>query len=165
MCIMQLSEQLARAITSMGRLIHDFQGEELSRTDFLVLVRLALPAADAADAADGADADAAAVRSRDLARAEGLDPSTMSRRLGSLADRGLISRQPDPADGRASLLSLTEAGAAAVERERARRVALVTDALDGWAERDRAELARLLSQLTDSLETRRAAQRDRRTGP
>lgn len=39
---MQLSEQLARAITSMGRLITDFQGEELSRTDFLVLVRLPL---------------------------------------------------------------------------------------------------------------------------
>ena len=32
-------------------------------------------------------------------------------------------------------------------------------------EDSRAELARLLSQLTDSLETRRAAQRDRRTGP
>lgn len=151
---MQLSEQLARAITSMGRLINDFQGEELSRTDFLVLVRLALPGGEHEP-----------VRSRDLARAEGLDPSTMSRRLGSLAERGLISREPDPADGRASLLSLTEAGAAAVEAERARRVALVTDALDGWAEQDRAELARLLSQLTDSLEARRAAARDRWTAP
>ncbi|GGK72590.1 MarR family winged helix-turn-helix transcriptional regulator [Ornithinimicrobium pekingense] len=147
---MQLSEQLARAITSMGRLIHDFQGEELSRTDFIVLVRLALPGTEGAE-----------VRSRDLARAEGLDPSTMSRRLGSLADRGLIGRRPDPADGRASLLSLTDAGAAAVGRERARRVALVTDALDGWAEHDRAELARLLSQLTDSLEARRADRRER----
>jgi DNA-binding MarR family transcriptional regulator len=148
---MQLSEELARAITSMTRLVNDFQGEDLSRADFLVLVRLATP---------GAECDA--VRSRDLARAEGLDPSTMSRRLGSLAERGLICRQPDPADGRASLLSLTEVGATAVARERARRVALVTDALDGWAERDRAELARLLSQLTESLEARRAAHRDGR---
>lgn len=148
---MHLSEQLARAITSMGRLITDFQGEELSRTDFLVLVRLARP---------GGEGDA--VRSRDLARAEGLDPSTMSRRLGSLAERGLIRREPDPADGRAHLVSLTEAGEEAVRRERARRVALVTDALDGWAEPDRAELARLLSQLTDTLEARRGAERDRR---
>lgn len=148
---MQLSEQLARAITSMGRLVTDFQGEQLSRTDFLVLVRLSLPG--------GEDP---AVRSRDLARAEGLDPSTMSRRLASLAERDLIRREPDPADGRAFLLSLTEEGAAAVERERARRVALVTDALDGWAEPDRAELARLLSQLTDTLEARRGAERDRR---
>lgn len=148
---MQLPDQLARAITSIARLVQDFEGEELSRTDFLVLVRLSLPGGEGT-----------AVRSRDLARAEGLDPSTMSRRLGSLAERGLICREPDPADGRAFLLSLTETGAAAVARERARRVALVTDALDGWAERDRTELARLLSQLTDSLETRRAAGRDRR---
>lgn len=142
---MQLSEQLARAITSMGRLITDFQGEELSRTDFLVLVRLPL-----------ADETGAALRSRDLARAEGVDPSTMSRRLASLAARGLITREPDPADRRASLLTLTAAGSEAVERERARRVALITDALDGWEEHDRAELARLLSHLTDTLEARRS---------
>lgn len=148
---MQLSEQLARAITSMGRLINDFQGEELSRADFLVLVRLPAPGTEGG-----------AVRSRDLAHAEGLDPSTMSRRLGSLAERGLIRRETDPTDGRASLLFLTEAGAAAVATERDRRVALITDALDGWAEHDRAELARLLSQLTDSLEARRAAARTRR---
>lgn len=148
---MQLSEQLARAITSMGRLVHDFQGEELSRTDFLVLVRLPLRGGEGQ-----------AVRSRDLARAEGLDPSTMSRRLGSLAERGLIAREPDPADGRAFLLTLTDAGCAAVERERARRVSLVTDALAGWPEDDRAELARLLSQLTDTLEARRGAERDPR---
>lgn len=155
---MQLSEQLARAITSMGRLVNDFQGEELSRTDFVVLVRLARPAEDPSGEQPGTPS----VRSRDLARAEGLDPSTMSRRLASLAGRGLVSREPDPADGRASLVSLTDAGVEAVERERARRVALVTDALDGWCESDRAELARLLSQLTDSLEARRAA---RGSGP
>lgn len=149
---MQLSEQLSRALTSMGRLVNDFEAEELSRADFLVLVRLPLPGKEGA-----------AVRSRDLARAEGLDPSTMSRRLGSLAERGLITREPDPADGRASLLSLTDAGCEAVQCERDRRVALVTDALDGWGEHDRAELARLLSQLTDSLEARRGSERDRRT--
>lgn len=141
---MQLSEQLARAFASMGRLLADFQGEELTRPDFTVLVRLSPK-----------DACGEPVRSRDLARSEGLDPSTMSRRLASLTDRGLIAREPDPADGRAHLLVLTEAGRDAVRRERARRVALVTDALDGWDDPDRAELARLLSQLTDSLEARR----------
>lgn len=135
----------------MGRLINDIQGEELSRTDFLVLVRLPL---------QGGQGEA--VRSRDLALAEGLDPSTMSRRLGSLAERGLIARQPDPADGRAHLLTLTQTGCDAVKRERARRVALVTDALSEWRDRDRAELARLLSQLTDTLEARRGTEPDRR---
>lgn len=129
----------------MGRLITEIQGEELTRTDFLVLARLPL-----------ADETGAAVRSGDLAQAEGVDPSTMSRRLASLAARGLISREPDPGDRRASVLRLTASGSEAVERERARRVALVTDALDGWDQRDRAELARLLSHLTDTLESRRS---------
>lgn len=149
---MQLSDQLTRALASIARVVNDFQGEELSRSDYLVLARLTAPGAEAEP-----------VRSRDLARAEGLDPSTMSRRLGSLVERGLIAREPDPADGRAFLVTPTEAGRAAVERERARRVALVTDALDGWDESDRLALARLLSQLTDSLEARWAAERSRRT--
>ncbi|HSP61021.1 MAG TPA: MarR family transcriptional regulator [Ornithinimicrobium sp.] len=140
---MQVSEQLARAFASMGRLLTEFQGE-LSRPDFSVLVHLSHQ-----------DACGEPVRSRDLARSEGLDPSTMSRRLASLAERGLVAREPDPADGRAHLLRLTDAGREAVRQERGRRVTLVTDALDGWADEDRADLARLLAQLTDSLETRR----------
>ncbi|SOC57963.1 MarR family winged helix-turn-helix transcriptional regulator [Ornithinimicrobium cerasi] len=143
---MQLSEELARAFASMGRLLNDAQGEDLSRSDFAVLIRLPL-----------ARGEGEAVRSRDLARSEGLDPSTMSRRLASLADRGLIEREPDPADRRAFLLTLTAAGRRAVEQERARRVALVTDALQRWDDADRAELARLLSRLTDTLEDRRSA--------
>ncbi|MGD8199279.1 MarR family winged helix-turn-helix transcriptional regulator [Ornithinimicrobium sp. W1679] len=140
---MHVSEQLARAFASMGRLLIEFQGE-LSRPDFSVLVHLTHQ-----------DDVGEAVRSRDLARSEGLDPSTMSRRLASLAERGLVAREPDPADGRAHLLRLTEDGREAVRHERARRVALVTDALEGWDDADREDLARLLSQLTDSLETRR----------
>ena len=80
----------------------------------------------------------------------------MSRRLTSLVDRGLVAREPDPADGRASLLCLTDEGREAVRQERDRRVALVTDALEGWDDDDSRDLARLLGQLTDSLETRRS---------
>lgn len=140
---MQLSEELTRVITATGRLLTDDRGEDLSRTDFLVLARLS------------GDEGVEAVRSRDLADAEGVDPSTMSRRLASLVARDLITREPDAADRRASLVRLTPAGARAVQRERARRVTLITDALDGWDEGDRAELARLLSKLTDALEARR----------
>jgi DNA-binding MarR family transcriptional regulator len=143
---MQLSEELARTFASMGRLLNEVQGEGLPRTDFAVLIRLPL-----------AIDEGEAVRSRDLALAEGLDPSTMSRRLASLAERGLIGREPDPADRRASLLTLTAAGRTAVEQERARRVGLITDALQQWDDDDRAALARLLSRLADTLEARRSA--------
>lgn len=148
---MQLSEQLARAFAAMGRLLNEDQGHEvLSRPDFAVLIRLPR-AEEVAAGVEGVEG----VRPRDLARTEGLDPSTMSRRLASLTARGLIHREPDPDDGRAQVLSLTEEGGRAVARERARRVALVTDALDGWGEEDSAELARLLGRLTDTLEASR----------
>lgn len=133
---MQLSEQLNRAFIAMGRFINRTEGE-LSRPDFVVLVRLAAREC---------------TRSRDLAQAEGLDPSTMSRRIASLAERGLVERHTDPADRRAQVLALTAAGQQAVLDERARRVALVTEALAGWEDADRVELARLLGRLTDTLE-------------
>lgn len=142
---MQLSEELARAFTSMGQLVHELQGD-LPRADFMVLVRLG-----------GREC----TRSRDLAKAEGLDPSTMSRRLASLTERGYIERASDPQDGRAQILALTDAGREAVSLERSRRVTLVTDALVDWPDDDRAELARLLSRLTDTIETQRQARRTR----
>lgn len=133
---MQLSEELARTFAAMGRFLREREGD-LSRTDFAVLIRLA---------------GQQCTRSRDLAHAEGLDPSTMSRRLSSLAERGLIERHPDPADRRAQVLSLTETGRRALAQERDRRVDLVTDTLADWPEQDKAQLADLLGRLADSLE-------------
>jgi DNA-binding MarR family transcriptional regulator len=45
-----------------------------------------------------------------LARAIGADKTRLIGVLDELQDRGLIERRPDPADRRAHLLSLTEAG-------------------------------------------------------
>ncbi|WP_281966076.1 MarR family winged helix-turn-helix transcriptional regulator [Serinicoccus marinus] len=133
---MQLSEELARTFTAMGRLLREREGE-LSRSDVGVLVRLA-----------GQEC----TRSRDLARAEGLDPSTMSRRLASLAERGLVQRHPDPEDRRAQVLGLTAAGRAALAAERSRRVELVTATLADWPAHDQQRLADMLARLADSIE-------------
>ena len=135
---MQLSDQLSRAFIAMGRHINRGEGE-ISRPDYLVLARLA---------------DSECTRTKDLADAEGLDASTMSRRIASLVERGFVERATDSSDRRAHTLSLTEEGKQTVLDERARRVALVTDALADWDEADRAELARLLGRLTDTLEGR-----------
>lgn len=136
-----------------GRLLQNSEGARVSRHDYAVLVHLPAPPQTATSAHEARQT----VRSRDLAERVGLDPSTMSRRLASLAERGLISREPDPQDRRAHLLTLTAQGATALNRERARRVALVTDALESWDPQDRDELARLLAQLTDTLEAREAS--------
>ncbi|ANS79579.1 Transcriptional regulator, MarR family [Serinicoccus hydrothermalis] len=94
-------------------------------------------------------------RSRDLARAEGLDPSTMSRRLASLEERGLIQRHPDPDDRRAQVLGLTAQGRETLSAERARRVTLITDTLSDWPEHERDQLAALLGRLADSIDAAR----------
>lgn len=137
---MQLSEQLSRAFSTVGRYVTQDEGG-LSRADFGVLVRLA---------------DRVSTRPGDLAAAEGLDPSTMSRRIASLHERGLIDRAPDPDDGRATVVSLSAAGQDALRAERDRRIGVITDALHDWEDSDRAELGRLLTKLADTLEDRRS---------
>jgi DNA-binding MarR family transcriptional regulator len=87
----------------------------------------------------------------DLVEADGPDASTLSRRVAALADRNLLARTPDPRDGRAHRVALTEHGRAVLHAERRRRAALVTDALADWDETDRAHLTRLLIRLSASL--------------
>ena len=87
----------------------------------------------------------------DLARPDGPDLSTVSRRISALAERGLLVRSPDPDDGRAHRVALTDHGRAVLNAERRRRAGLITDALADWPEPDRADLTRLLVRLSASL--------------
>jgi DNA-binding MarR family transcriptional regulator len=52
------------------------------------------------------------VRPTELARLTGLRPTTLSNYLRRFEKDGVVSRRRDPADGRASLVELTEDGAA-----------------------------------------------------
>jgi len=66
------------------------------------------------------------VRLCDLNRHVLLSQPALSRLMDRLAERGLVERRPDPADGRSVLLSLTEAGRAVqrqIGRQHARGVA------------------------------------------
>lgn len=86
-----------------------------------------------------------------LADAVGLDQSTTSRRVSALVDRGFLERTPDPDDGRAQLVGLTDAGREVLVQERRRREELVAIALEDWDESDRRALADLLGRLQTSL--------------
>jgi DNA-binding MarR family transcriptional regulator len=57
----------------------------------------------------------------DLARAEGMNPSMLSRVIRNLEDSGLIVRRSDPDDRRAALVAATPAGKRLHERIRAER--------------------------------------------
>jgi len=69
------------------------------------------------------------VRLGDLAAAERIAPSTLTRLVNVLESRGYVQRQPAPDDARASLVSLTESGQAALERIRAEGTAMLADIL------------------------------------
>jgi DNA-binding MarR family transcriptional regulator len=86
-----------------------------------------------------------------IADALGVDASTVSRQVRALADAGLVESCRDPDDGRATLLSVTDAGRAhLVEHLRARRETLRAATAD-FTDHERHELVRLLHKLAAAL--------------
>lgn len=96
-------------------------------------------------------------RSSALAARAGVDLSVVSRQVAELERRGLLARRPDPRDGRASLIHLTDAGAAALAATRSARTEWAAGALDGWDEADARRLGELLERLVSDLEAGAAA--------
>lgn len=96
------------------------------------------------------------LRLSDLASAIVLSPSGLSKLLDRMEASGLIQREPDPDDARASLATLTPEGRALVERARRSHHALLEQtfgaALD---DRDIAELARIMGRIDGLLPNRR----------
>jgi DNA-binding MarR family transcriptional regulator len=84
-----------------------------------------------------------------LAAQAGVDVSVASRQLSTLEHSGCVRRGPDPQDGRASLVQLTDEGAQALAVTRALRARWAGAALADWDEDD----ARLLSGLLERLAT------------
>jgi DNA-binding MarR family transcriptional regulator len=77
-----------------------------------------------------------------LAAAEQVRPPTMSRLVDALEAEGLVVREPDPDDGRATRVRATPRGARLLAQGRARRVRRLAAALDALPPADRATLAR-----------------------
>ena len=69
------------------------------------------------------------VRLGDLAAAERIAPSTLTRLVNVLEDRGYLVRQPSPDDARAFLVMLTDGGRDVLERIRAEATSMLTDML------------------------------------
>jgi DNA-binding MarR family transcriptional regulator len=92
------------------------------------------------------------VRASAIVEAFGTDKGALSRQLQHLEDLGLVERTPDPADGRATLVSTTaEAVRRLVEVDAQRRVAL-DRGLGDWSVAELEEFARQLGRYNASLE-------------
>ena len=91
-------------------------------------------------------------RVSELAEAMQTDASTVSRQVAAMVKDGLLERQADPGDGRASLLVATERGSEAMERFKDGRTRLMAQMLETWTAEDCAHFARLLERFTDDLQ-------------
>ena len=86
-----------------------------------------------------------------LAGHAGVDVSVASRQLAVLERLGYVERRPDPQDGRAALLRLSEAGSEALAAARSLRSDWALMALAGWDEDDARQLSDLLDRLVTDL--------------
>ena len=100
--------------------------------------------------------DAGPLRASDLVARLGLDKRMVSRQISTLVALGLVTREADPADGRAQVLSTSPEGAARLARIRdARRARWEADLAD-WPTEDVATLGELLARLNRLGEAREA---------
>jgi len=93
-----------------------------------------------------------AMRLGDLAEAMRLDASTVSRHVQQLGDRGLIDRDPDPEDGRARIIAISDAGLTGLKHTFDQRRAFITAAMSGWTDAERERLRDDIVRLTGSLD-------------
>ncbi len=91
----------------------------------------------------------------ELARAEQISTQSMGATLSTLEARGLVKRQSDPADGRRAVMSVTEAGLAALSDKRNARIAQLAQALKaGFTPAELSTLmaaAPLIERLAESI--------------
>ena len=93
------------------------------------------------------------LRLGDLAAAEGIAPSTLTRLVTALEERGYVERCPVPGDARASTLAIAPAGHAALELIREQSTILLADRLQTLTTEQRAALAAALPALEQLADT------------
>jgi DNA-binding MarR family transcriptional regulator len=76
------------------------------------------------------------------------DKGQISRAVRELEELGLITRTPDPADGRSSLLSPTAEGLERLAAARAPQESVLLNTLEDWSVDEIRDLTRLLHALT-----------------
>jgi len=87
----------------------------------------------------------------ELATAERVQPQSLTRTLAALEEAGLASRQPDPADGRRSLLAITDHGQAGLRTEMEQRDNWLSAAMAAELTTTEIGLLRLAGSLLERL--------------
>lgn len=89
-----------------------------------------------------------------LAEMERVRPQAMASTLTLLEQRGLVGRSPDPADGRRSIVAITDEGRTMLAERRSESVHRLAAVLEEFSAQERAALAKalpLLDRLAERL--------------
>ena len=91
------------------------------------------------------------VRLSELASRCQIDASTVSRQVRTLEDAGLIERSPDPNDGRAFRIQLSDTGRTQLDESMQRRKELLARAMEGWKPSDIKTFEQLMTRFADGV--------------
>ncbi|WP_147534256.1 MarR family winged helix-turn-helix transcriptional regulator [Bacillus marasmi] len=80
-----------------------------------------------------------------------LDISTVSRQASALEKKGYLTRKPDPYDGRAYTLHITELGAKEFNLYKNNRLNAIREVLEEWSEEERVAFGKYLRKFNQSL--------------
>jgi DNA-binding MarR family transcriptional regulator len=80
-----------------------------------------------------------------------VDLSVVSRQVAALEAAGLVERESDPTDRRASRVTATDAGLELFHRNRAQLRGKLRGLLADWTEAERIEFARLMRRFNEAL--------------
>ncbi|MDQ1293030.1 MAG: hypothetical protein QG608_911 [Actinomycetota bacterium] len=92
------------------------------------------------------------IRQADVVAGSMLDPSTVSRQVNRLVREGLVERRPDPSDGRAVRLAVSEDGERALNSVLLKGQQYLSERLSQWDPHDVRILTELLHRFNDDLE-------------
>ncbi|MGW0945564.1 MarR family winged helix-turn-helix transcriptional regulator [Streptomyces sp. NPDC002623] len=96
-------------------------------------------------------ADTEPLRPGELAQRLGVEASHVTRTVQQLQKSGYVTRVPDPDDGRAQRIQLTEAGRAAIDRVRDAGARGMQLALSDWSPEELGQLAALFHRMVDDF--------------
>jgi DNA-binding MarR family transcriptional regulator len=128
-----LIRRVRRVIHDRSRMVHP----DLQPASYLLLSHLA---------------HEGSMRSSSVAESFGIDKGAVSRQVQHLVDLGFVERMPDPADGRATLLSATDDARTRLEEVHRHRRKYLDERLGDWSEEDLRSFVRTLGRYNASLE-------------
>jgi DNA-binding MarR family transcriptional regulator len=96
-------------------------------------------------------AESGPARSADVVEALGIDKGAISRHVQHLIELGLVARQPDPCDGRASILNVTPEGVRRLAVVAEQRRTNLDEKLADWTDEDLSAFVEALSRYNRSL--------------